>query len=91
MLQKLRSRHPIDLPTEGFGHKKAILAVLGGIAVLFVFIPFLLSPLAALLGGLQAGGDGVSRVVVVIAAGFATLFFVLLVGALRGKRGHDRS
>lgn len=89
MLQKLRSRHPIDLPAEGFGHKKGILAVLGGIAVLFVLVPFLLSPLAALYRGMRAE-SGVLPVGIAIAAGLAVLALVLLVGAARGKTGWNR-
>lgn len=83
MLQKLRSRHPIDLPVEGFGRKKAILAILGGLFLLFVALPFLLSPIAA---GLED-----VRLVVSAAAGFATLLLVLLIGTAIGKKGADRS
>lgn len=89
MLQKLRSRHPIDLPAEGFGHKKAILAVLGGIAVLFILVPFLLSPLAALYRGLQ-DGQALPRALLAIAAGVGTLVLVILLGAARGKSGWRR-
>lgn len=83
MLQKLRSRHPIDLPVEGFGHKKVILAVLGGLFLLFVALPFLLSPLAAARENM--------RLIVAVAAGFAALLLALLVGAAIGKKGWDRS
>lgn len=83
MLQKLRSRHPVDLPYGTWGRKRAILAVLGGIAVLFVVIPFLLSPLVALNAGAR-------KAVVLVAAGFGTLFLVLLVGGARGKFGWQR-
>lgn len=89
MLQKLRSRYPIDLPADGFGTKKAILAVLGGIAVLFLIVPFLLSPLAALLRGARSD-DGVLPVVIAIGAAFGLLALVLVVGGIRGKPGHAR-
>ena len=83
MLQKLRSRHGVDLPYSGFGTKKGILAVLGGLAVLFVVIPLLLSPLVAL-------SDSVRRAAIAIAAGVGTLVLVLLVAGIRGKYGWQR-
>jgi hypothetical protein len=83
MLQKLRSRHGVDLPYSGFGTKKGILTVLGGIAALFVIIPFLLSPLAA-------ANESVRRAAILIGAGVGTLVFVLLVAGIRGKFGWQR-
>lgn len=83
MLQKLRSRHPVDLP-DRFGRKRGILAILGGLAVLFVIIPFLLSPLAAYLRmGLVPTALGIGAAVLV-------LVLVLGFGAARGKPGWDR-
>lgn len=83
MLEKLRSRHPIDLPDGAWGQKKGILTILGGIAVLFVIVPLLLSPLAAL-------SVSVLPVLIAIGAGFGTLFVALLFGAARGKFGWQR-
>lgn len=83
MLQKLRSRHGVDLPYSGFGTKKGILAVLGGLAALFVVIPFLLSPLAA-------ADESVRKAAILMAAGLGTLVFVLLVAGIKGKFGWQR-
>ena len=83
MLQKLRSRHAIDLPYSGFGMKKGILAVLGGILVLFVLLPLALSPLAAL-------SQSVPKAAIAIAAGFGALLLVLLLAGIRGKFGWQR-
>jgi len=83
MLQKLRSRHAIDLPYDGFGRKKGILAILGGIAALFVLLPLALSPLAAL-------AESSRRALILVAAGMGTLVFVLLVAGIRGKYGWKR-
>ena len=83
MLQKLRSRHAVDLPYAGFGTKKGILTVLGGIAALFVLVPLLLSPLAAL-------SESARRALIAIAAGVGTLVLVLLVAGIRGKYGWKR-
>ena len=84
MLQKLRSRHTIDLPAEGFGRKRGILAVLGGLFALFVAIPFLLSPIASLLR------LGATFTVVAVGAAVAALLFVLIVTGIRGKPGWNR-
>lgn len=84
MLQKLRSRHPVDLPAEGFGRKRGILAILGGLAVVFVIIPFLVSPLASLLN------LGVAATGIAIGAAFVALALVLGFGAARGKPGWNR-
>lgn len=84
MLQKLRTREPIDLPAEGFGRKRGILAILGGLFVVFVLLPFLLSPLAALVR------EGVSVTVIAVGAAVATLLAVLFVTGLRGKPGWNR-
>ena len=83
MLQKLRSRHPIDLPYGGFARKKGILTVLGGLAVLFVIVPLLLSPLVQL-------NESARKAVVLVGAGVGLLVAVLLVGAILGKTGWDR-
>lgn len=80
MLQKLRARHPIDIPAEGFGRSKGLLAVWGTLAVLAVIIPFVL---AILEGALVA--------VLSIGAAVATLLVVLLLlGAGGAKPGYNR-
>lgn len=83
MLQRLRSRHAIDLPFGGFSLKKGILVILGGIAALFVVLPFLLSPLVSLSARSR-------RTVIAIGASFAVLILVLLVAGIRGKFGWQR-
>lgn len=83
MLQKLRSRHAIDLPYGGFGTKKGILAVLGGIFALFVLTPFLLSPLVAL-------SASATRAIIMVGAGFGVLVLVLAIAGIRGKHGWQR-
>ena len=83
MLQKLRSRHPVDLPYGGFGRKKGILTVLGGLAVLFVLVPLALSPLVQL-------SESARKAVVLVGAGIGLLVVVLLFGAIRGTTGWDR-
>lgn len=86
MLQKLRSRHPIDLPVDGYGRKRGILAVMGGLAVLFLFVPLVVS----LLGGLARGGTIDVNAGTAVAAGVGLLVLVVLVGGLIGKVGADR-
>jgi hypothetical protein len=83
MLRKLRSRHPIDLPRGKWGRAKPILAVLGTLAILFVLIPLLLSPLLA-------ARVSIPRAAILIGAGFGTLVFVLVLGGIRGKSGWQR-
>lgn len=83
MLRRLRSRHPVDLPYQGFGRRRPTLAILGGLAVLFVVIPFLVSPLVS-------ASDSVRKTAIAIAAAFGTLFLVLLVTGARGKFGWQR-
>lgn len=83
MLQKLRSRHPIDLPNGKWGRAKPILGVLAAIAVLFVFIPLLVSPLVAASASLR-------NAIVLLGAGIGTLVLVLVIGGIRGKTGWQR-
>jgi len=83
MLQRLRSRHPIDLPRGAWQRKKGILAILGGTAVMFVLIPLALSPLVAL-------SESARKALILLAAGLGTLLFVLFIGGVRGKFGWDR-
>jgi hypothetical protein len=85
MLQKLRSRHSIDLPAEKWGRRRPTLAILGLIAVVFLFVPFLI----ALLSGFYDGGVQVTRAEG-IAAGVGLLLLVLVVAGLRGKPGWSR-
>lgn len=86
MLEKLRTRHPIDIPAEDWGRRKPILAILGGIAVLFLFVPLLMSLAGALLDGNGLDLPGI----VLVAAGFGVLLLALLIYGARGKVGHDR-
>ena len=83
VLRRLRSRHGVDLPYSGFGVRRPTLAILGLIAVLFVIVPLLVSPLAA-------ANESVRRTAIAIAAAFGTLFLVLLVAGARGKFGWQR-
>lgn len=86
MLQKLRSRHPIDLPTEGFGRRRPTVAILGGILFLFLLVPFLVSPLAAVYRGMVAG-ESVPHSALGIVVAWALLVVVLIVAGIRGKPG----
>ena len=79
MLEKLRSRHSIDLPAEGWRPSRLLFVVWGGIAFLFVLAPLLLA--------LYAGAKAVP---VAIAVAFGALLLALLVGAIRGKPGARR-
>ena len=83
MLRRLQSRHEIDLPYGKWGRAKPILFVIATLAVLFVILPFLVSPLAA-------ASESVRRAAVLIGAGVGTLLLVLLVTGLRGKPGWQR-
>ena len=86
MLEKLRSRHPVDVPADEWGRRKLFVVVLGGLAVLFVLVPLAVS----LLAGLTWGGGINRRAVIAVAAGFGFLVLVLVAGALRGKPGWER-
>lgn len=86
MLQKLRTRHPIDLPAEGWSRRRLFLAVLGGIAVLALVVPFLLSILSAGLSGAR----GSMSAPLAVGVGMGVLVLVLLVYGARGKPGWDR-
>lgn len=80
MLQKLRSREPIDLP-ETYRHSGLPLTILGGIALLTVLVPLLLALAAGLLTGPRA---------LALAIGIGTLVIVLFIGGIVGKPGHSR-
>lgn len=86
MLRKLRSREPLDLPVQGYRHVKPLVAVLGGVAVLFLIAPFGASLAAGLTdeGGLDRAGA------IAVAAGVGTLLLVLLLFGIRGKTGWNR-
>lgn len=86
MLDKLRSRHPVDLPAGRWGTKRMILVILGGIAAFFVLAPLGLS----ILGGLTEGGRLNKGAVISIGAGVGFLLVVLVVGGIRGKPGWER-
>lgn len=79
MIEKLRSRHPIDLPTKGFGLSRGLFVIWGGIASLFVLLPLAF-----------ALKNGALDVPLGIAIAFGALLLMLLFGAVRGKPGHAR-
>ncbi|MFA5862582.1 MAG: hypothetical protein WDA16_12900 [Candidatus Thermoplasmatota archaeon] len=79
MIEKLRSRRSIDLPAEGWKNSRRLLAVLGGLAALFVILPLAL----ALYGGARDHALG-------IVLGVSALVLALVVGAALGKPGHAR-
>lgn len=85
MLRKLRSREHLDLPTDGWKRRRPTLAILGLIAVLFLFVPLVL----ALVNGVYDGGVQVTRAEG-IAAGVGTLLLVLIVLSIKGKPGWER-
>ena len=87
MLKKLRSREPIDIPVEGWRKRRPTLAIIGVIAVVFLFVPLLLTLLAAVADPDQ--GLRVTRTQAV-AAGVGTLLLVLIALGLRGKPGWQR-
>jgi hypothetical protein len=79
MLEKLRSRHSIDLPAEGFRRSNGLFVAIGGIALLFVLIPLLLALYA------------VARTATIgIAIGVAALLLVWIVWGAIGKPGYAR-
>jgi hypothetical protein len=88
MIEKLRSRHPVDVPAEGFQRSTGLLTVIGGIAALFVLLPLGL----ALLFGVVDVNARVLRIPVIaaIVVAGATFVLALLVGATRGKPHHAR-
>lgn len=78
MLNKLRSRHPVDVPAEGWQRSRGLLAVIGTLGVLVVVVPVLLAILeGALRGPLMIG--------IAVAAALAAL---LILGALGAKPGY---
>ena len=79
MLEKLRSRHSIDLPAEGFGRSKGLFVVWGGIAFLFIGVPLLL-----------AFVKGALLIPLAVAAAIGAFLLAWLVGAIRGKPGSRR-
>lgn len=81
MLEKLRSRHPIDLPAEKWSWNWILLAVLGGILGLFVLLP--------LAGGAFALVRDLDLLLAVVIAG-AALVLAITIYAIRGKPGHAR-
>ena len=91
MLQKLRSRHPIDLPAEGWGRRRLFLAVLGGLAVLALLIPLALAILGAPARAfLRGDGDGLRAILLGVGVGMGVLLLVLLAYGVKGKSGHAR-
>lgn len=91
MLQKLRSRHPIDLPAERWGRRRAFLVILGGLAVLALLVPLALAFLGPpARAAMRGDSDGLVSFVVRAGVGLGVLAVVLLVYAAKGKPGHDR-
>lgn len=70
MLNKLRSRHPVDVPAEGFGRSRGLMGIIGFLAVLFVLIPLA----ATLVAGLVT-------LPLAIGLAFAAAFLALVLGA----------
>lgn len=79
MLEKLRSRHSIDLPAEGFGRSKFLFLVWGGIAGLFIGLPLALAAYA-----------GARLLPLAIGAAVGVLVLLWVAGAVRGKPGSRR-
>ena len=91
MLQKLRSRHPIDLPAEGWQRRRKFLGIMGTLVVLALLVPLavtFLGPLAR--EALQGDRKGLTQVVVSLGVGLGVLALVLLFYGVKGKPGHDR-
>ena len=81
MLEKLRSRHPIDLPAEEWGTSRGLLGALGTLALLFVLLPLL----AALYAAVRT-----RSLLLGVGAAIGALLVVLLLLGMRGKPGHAR-
>lgn len=79
MLQKLRSRHGIDLPIDGWKRSNGLLVVIGGLAFLAVLLP----AAVALIQGALTWATGV-----LIGMGTLVLVF-LLMGAMGVKPGYN--
>lgn len=80
MLEKLRSRHPIDLPAEEWRRSRGLAAALGGLLVLFLLVPFL----AALYAAVR------SPSLLAVGAAVGAFVLVLAVLSMRGKPAHRR-
>ncbi|HWH08887.1 MAG TPA: hypothetical protein VNX21_06785 [Candidatus Thermoplasmatota archaeon] len=87
MLEKLRSRHPIDVPAEDWGRSRGLLGALGTLALLFLALPLLGTLAAAALA--YRNGEGAGWLLGAAAA-IAALMLVILVAGARGKPGHAR-
>lgn len=79
MLQKLRSRHSIDLPIDGWKRSNGLLTVIGGLAFLAVILP----SIVALVQGALTWATGV-----LIGLGTIVLVF-LAMGAMGVKPGYN--
>jgi hypothetical protein len=79
MIEKLHSRHSIDLPAEGWRPARGLLAVWVTIAVLFVILPLLL----ALYATARYATMG-------IVLGVGALLLVWILWSIRGKPGYAR-
>lgn len=81
MLEKLRSRHPIDLPAEAWGRSRGLLGALGTLALLFLVLPLL----AALYAAVRS-----RNLLMGVGAAIGALLLVLAIVGMRGKPGHRR-
>lgn len=81
MLEKLRSRHPIDLPVESWGRSRGLLGTLGTILVLVVLLPLLGVAYYAVMNRNVLAG---------VLAAVSALVLVVLAGSARGKSAHRR-
>lgn len=81
MLEKLRSRHPIDLPAEEWRRSRGLLGTLGAIALLFVLLP---------LGAALYSAVRDRNLLLGIGAAVGALVLVVLVAGARGKPGARR-
>lgn len=87
MIEKLRSRHPIDLPAERWRFNWILFLILGGIAGLFLFLPLGLA-FAGPVGLALLERDLALPIAIVLAGG--TFVSALVAGAVLGKPGHRR-
>lgn len=81
MLEKLRSRHPIDVPADEWKRSRGLLGALGTILVLFLLVPLGLVAYAAIKDRSFLLGAG---------AAVGAFLLMILVYAARGKPGHAR-
>lgn len=81
MLEKLRSRHSIDLPVESWGRSRGLMGTLGAIALLFLGLPLL---------GVLAWAAWQRQPLYGMALAGAAFVLVFVVWGAWGKAGHRR-